>query len=319
MNTPPKNIRNNFTKKYKTILDTAIQVSKILPQRYPVYTKNTSLQKSSFFVVGSGRNGSTLLSAMLNQHPEIMLPPEQWCLYLSIIKFRLLNYLNWNDLVKIVVGEFSNKEKTQGWDINFDEFYPIANRLEGKERNLRKLIEEIYKYYGEQKGIEFTTWGDKTPLNTVYLDYMLPVFSDSKYIFLLRDGRDVISSMLRTREKDVEFGIWKWKNSIAKYKQLKKYIQKRNLLLVYYENLLNKPEKELTKIVKFLDYNYEDQMLNFQKSSNQLGIEGLSHHDNLKKSLLKNRIGIWKERLSEDEKEYVHSSIEKELKEFNYI
>ena len=42
--------------------------------------------ENSFFILGSGRNGSTLLSSILNAHKSLFIPPEQFVLPYAIMK-----------------------------------------------------------------------------------------------------------------------------------------------------------------------------------------------------------------------------------------
>jgi len=47
--------------------------------------KPVELSNPPFFILGSGRNGSTLLSAILNSHQSVFIPPEQFVLPFSIM------------------------------------------------------------------------------------------------------------------------------------------------------------------------------------------------------------------------------------------
>ena len=49
--------------------------------------KKTNVDSSnSFFILGSGRNGSTLVASILNAHRDIFIPPEQFILPYAIMK-----------------------------------------------------------------------------------------------------------------------------------------------------------------------------------------------------------------------------------------
>ena len=45
-----------------------------------------------FFIIGSGRNGSTLLGGMLNTNNNVFIPPEQYVLGYSLLKWNLKRY-----------------------------------------------------------------------------------------------------------------------------------------------------------------------------------------------------------------------------------
>ena len=48
--------------------------------------RSNSRLKNNFFILGSGRNGSTLLASILNAHHNLFIPPEQFVLPYVIMK-----------------------------------------------------------------------------------------------------------------------------------------------------------------------------------------------------------------------------------------
>jgi hypothetical protein len=311
-------ILEKYNLKYKNVLPLLIKISDCIFRRHKIFNISSKLSCMPFYIFGSGRNGSTLLSSMLNQHSQIMIPPEQWVLYEMILKYKLLNFLEWKDIVNLLLGLFSNDQSNEGWDTNFQALYDKLYRLDKRDRNLQKFIDEIYLYHANEKGIKYKIWGDKSPINTIYAKYIYSIYPKSKFVFLFRDGRDVISSYMKVQKYDINFAAWKWNYSVKMYKWIRKKVRPEQLILIKYEDLIRDPDNVLIRIMNFLDLHYESSMLDFQKSLDYLGVKDLEHHKKLSNNLNKNGIEIWKERLNEQESKKLNSLISTNLKYLNY-
>lgn len=308
-----------FDMKYQRILPYLVRFSDHFFRRHKVHSEKKQLSCTPFFILGSGRNGSTLLSAMINQHSKIMIPPEQWILYEMIIKYKLLNFLEWKDLVNILVGLLANKKSNEGWDTDFGEIYSSMHHLPQDERTLQTIIDTLFLEHGNQHNVEFEVWGDKSPLNTIYLDYIYPVYPDSKYIFLLRDGRDVASSMSKVRKKNLQYGVWRWNYAIQQMEWLVKKIPSEQFHLVLFKDLVLSPVETLTNLVEFLGYSFENKMLEYQGQVDYLGVQNMKYHKNVQQELSSELIGKWKERLSNDEIDQIMPFIGKNLEKYGFL
>ena len=87
-----------------------------------------------FFILGSGRNGSTLLSSMLNNHSKLIVPLENYILPYAIIKYRLYNFLEWNDLIRLIIADFDDETQTEFWELSFKSFYKQMKELPKKRK-----------------------------------------------------------------------------------------------------------------------------------------------------------------------------------------
>jgi|GEM_PF-433213 len=315
---PGPESQDRFNLKFGRILPYIIRTSDRLYRRHQVHSSEVHLSCTPFFIIGSGRNGSTLLSSMLNQHSKIMVPPEQWVLYEVIIKYKLYNLIEWKDLVNICLGLYADIQTNEGWKTNFQHLYSELHNLPKSRRTLTKILDKIYLTHGRQRELQFETWGEKSPLNTVYLRYIYPVFPQSKYVFLIRDGRDVVSSITKVRGRDLKYAAWRWNYSIAQFEWLKSEVSGNQLRIIRYEDLITEPEKTLRKLMSFLGYDYESSMMNYQESVDYLDLEKFDYHQNVKRSLDKQRIGKWKDRLSQEEIDKLMPMLKDNLFAFNY-
>jgi hypothetical protein len=85
-----------------------------------------------------------------------------------------------------------------------------------------------------------------------------------RIILLVRDGRGVFYSFLKRGFKRRD-SLNAWKNHYSRAEPLlQKYVDRKHILKIKYEDLVDNPQKQLEKICKFLGLQFEDEMLNFR-------------------------------------------------------
>lgn len=293
--------------------------------RHKLHASPGDISCHPFFILGSGRNGSTLLSMILNGHSKIFLPPEQYALHYAAIRFQLYGFLIWRDLVKIVVGEFADDKNNEGWNTNFNSLYHPLYNLPKKQRNFQKIIDEIIAATAEQHNKQYTLWGDKSPSTIWFLEYIYRVYSKSKYVFLIRDGRDVVNSYQKGGSKvfgdlaNLENAAKNWQQSIDKWSWLKKRASEKQLLEIRYEDLVQNPTMAIHRICDFLAIPFEERMLNFHDIVRDRNETKREHYKALHAPLNNNSIGKWKEELTTEDVARIMPLLEKGLKVYNYI
>ena len=314
--------------RFKKIVPFVYRFSDFLPRKHKIFSDSEDLSCKPFFILGSGRNGSTLLGSILNQHSKIVITPEEYSLPYVIIKYKLLNWLKWENIIKIITAHFFEKQNNVRWRLEYDDLYSNLIRLPKNERTLQRVVDEIYIFFiNEKNKNSFEVWGDKTPKITEFTKYIYPIYPDSKYVFLLRDGRDVISSILKRRKpiskksnKEIlDYAVWKWNNSIAMWEWLKKQSDNQNLHITFYEDLVTDTEKTIKAVTNHIGFNYENNMLNFQESINFMGVEKMAHHQNLKNPINPQSIGKWQKELTKEELNYIMPKIRHNLVKYRYI
>ena len=293
----------------------------LFPKRHSLRSSESKLTEP-FFIFGSGRNGSTLLNVILNQHPNIFIPPEQYFLGNSIVKYQLYNYLPWRDLVKIVYGEVLSQTDGHMWQFSSDKIMSDAFNFSKGKKNLQSMLHHIYSSYATTTKPDSIIWGDSTPLNTRSLPEIFSCFPKAKFIFLVRDGRDVVASYKKGTTQafddlaDTLIATDVWLDSITKYHWLKK---RTSVLEVKYESLVSQPEDELVKIIEFIGEKYHSGMLQFYKNVPGVDAYNEAQHQKIHEPIQTNSIGKWKEILSEDERVYIEKKMRHFLREFNYL
>ncbi len=291
----------------------------IFSLNFPISNKNNSISCKPFFIIGSGRSGSTLLRAILVNNSKIAIPPESYVLPNTVRIFWTYNFLPWKELVKLIIGEFESHNDFCSWDINMQDAYSRILNLNKKNQTLANIIDEIYCYYAELKFPDFEIWGDKTPYNTLKLDWIDLIFSNAKYIHIIRDGRDVVSSYLKMgRYKTVEEAAHRWKKSIELCEEFKKNKSENEYIEIRYEKLVTEPDHEIKCICNFLNIDFDISMLDIKKIVCKLGDVDVKQHENIKNPINANSIGKWEKNLTDKEKIKVKELLNDTLSELNY-
>ena len=148
-------------------------------------------QYKQIFVLGAPRSGTTFLSSLL-KNTSFNAPVETH--FITKYHKRLSSYGNirsrdnFDSLVKDILSE----RPVQQWKLNLDisqlyedlpEDFTYADIVNGIILK-RKVLQGNHK------------WGDKTPHYLGDLSILMDLFPEAKYIYIVRDGRDVALSLL---------------------------------------------------------------------------------------------------------------------------
>ena len=286
--------------------------------RYPTIADSSNLSCIPFFIIGSGRSGNTLLRSILSGNSDISIPPESYRLPFAIKKFHIFNNRNWEDVVSQVLKEFEDCKEFYTWKINIKDVQKRLENIENSKRSLSNIFDELFCAYSEKHSAGSKIWGDKTPMNTLYLDWISTVFPHSKFIHIIRDGRDVASSYLKMERYDnILEAANRWINSIDLAQSFGSKI-KDNYMEIRYEDLVTSPKDVIKNTCDFLDINYDSKMLDHTKQVEKLGDTDKSHHSNLSKPISSESIGKWKNNLSESDQESITKLLHKHLHRLGY-
>ena len=286
--------------------------------RYQTTNDFSNLSCTPFFIIGSGRSGNTLLRSILSGNSDISIPPESYRIPFAIKKFHIFNNREWNELVREVLSEFEDCKEFYTWGIDIKDVQKRLENIVDSKRTLSNIFDELFCTYAEKHSVGSKIWGDKTPMNTLYLDWIGPVFSNSKFIHIIRDGRDVASSYLKMERYDTILeAANRWINSIQLAQSFGSRI-KGNYMEIRYEDLVTNPEDAIKNTCKFLDIIYDPKMLDHTKQVEKLGDTDKSHHSNLSKPISSESIGKWKNNLSKSDQESITKLLHKHLHHLGY-
>lgn len=263
------------------------------------------------FVRGFSRSGGTLVVTLLDAHPEIamsyelypnLLDAEEEQLDAGSIARAIGRSKSLRDAAKRMptngLRTFVTRCARGGLDPSSLSQLLVRHRDEGRgldtvEEQLR-LIELCCRWKMEIAGK--SRWGLKC--NNRYEEY-LRVWPDAFFLNVVRDGRDVLSSQLKTGSFDnspaaVGQG---WSNTHQRFKVLMERPDVR-AREIRYERLVTEPESETEELCAFLGAPFDPAMLEFHRRD--LSIYR-SHHlsmDRITKPIDSAKLGRWRSELT---------------------
>ena len=266
---------------------------------------NNAIKYNPFFIVGSGRSGNTLLRRILNSHNELYIPPETYVLGEVIKKYHNSPFPHWDELVEQTLSTFENAPDFKTFKINnLSQLKIKLKNVNREKRTFSLIINSFYEHYKKNHNITGNIWGDKTPLNVFCLDELSSIFPDAKFIHIIRDPFDSISSYIESGLiPNIDDASKRWVRSVDLSYQFglknpDKYIE------VYYSALVTNPIKVSVALCEFLEIDFQESMLDTNDSD--LGdVNMYKHHLNVTKKINTKSLGNGLKKLSEDEKKII--------------
>jgi len=216
-----------------------------------------------FFILGAQRSGTTLLRLMINRHPRLAVPHET--AFMTVFNSKLTSY---GDLAKP-----ENARKLLD-DIAGYHLVVRGKHVTNKDAILShaittypELINAIMVEYAKSKGKE--RWGDKTPYYTPDIDVLWSLFPRSKFIHLVRDGRDVLVSQRKINWLSNSVPRlaedWRWKTTVCH--KVGSVLGPEYFLELKYEDLILDTAATLRTICEFLEEPFAEEMLTHDETA----------------------------------------------------
>jgi Sulfotransferase family len=241
-----------------------------------------TFRNDPIYVIGSPRSGTSLLRLMLTCHPEISIPPEGHFFLWLEAKFGQRTF---PEASLQFIDELVETKKFETWGVEkklleklFSEYAP---------QNFRDAVALVYCSYGIFKErSEFKYWGDKNKLWKEKLYNVLDYFPNSKFVHIVRDGRDVACSIKELSEKEmhtIKYGpkipdninniANHWATNLTFIQKFLSSLEQDKYITVRYEDLILSPKITLTKITKFLQLEFSELMLDYARRNRDEQLE----------------------------------------------
>ena len=272
-----------------------------------------------FFIIGRPRSGTTMLRTILDAHPNVSIPLEGKVIVFLHFKYGKIE--NWNNskLLEFYYDIFT-QAKIDYWIINKKQLKEDILKL-GPNATFTRLIKLLYlNYVSFFDKREIILIGDKNPgysYNMKSFKLLLKLFPQSKIIHLTRDYRDHFLSMQKVDFEGNHLSLvcYRWKYSFVQITKLMESRQK-NYYFIRYEDLVQNPKEEVSKICDFLKIEYWESMIHYYTIKDKvLAIypkeEVMKYHSSLFKPISADYVFGWKQKLSQKQIEMADSTVGK--------
>jgi len=221
--------------------------------------KNKLLAKNIPIIIGGcGRSGTTLLLSILSAHPGIFAIPFE---------------------TRIFTPRDNNNNLSQNKDIEAMFLYQYLMHEDVLTSQLR--------------------WCEKTPKNIYFFEKINSFFENKvKMIHIVRDGRDVVTSVHPHYKNEYWVSPERWVNDVNEGLKYKTY---QNVLTLKYEDLILNYHQTIKEILIFLNLDFHENMINWITHSTIISSPSI---ENKMIPIHSNSIGKWnldihKKRISE--------------------
>jgi len=266
------------------------------------------------FIVGQGRSGTTLLSALLNRHSKLCVTPEtHFYQYLGLYPGGLDAFIQHypNSLREI----FNQMDATDGWQPDPEPIIKQYPNLTHPNQipNLFLLMGNIIA-----NRLDKPFWLEKSPAHIREIALIDSLQPNQFILYLVRDGRSVAESLTRMHWSSNNFleNCLQWLWTMQYYYR---FLEKRNnVLTVRYEDLVIDPEAKLKKVCHFLGIEFEPPMLKPNELDSYLIETGHQHKNKITGAIDPSNIDLWRKKVSSDEQQLADRLLGHELKKWGY-
>lgn len=219
------------------------------------------IERPIAFILSSPRSGSTLLRVMLAGHRDLVSPPE-----LHLLPFETMQERQ-GELETSYLGEGLQRALMELKGIDATASQQLIAELVANNADTAEVYQMLQQLSGDRLLI------DKSPtyasdINT--LENAEAIFSNAKYIHLVRHPYAVIESFARMRMNKLlgasetdpyQLAEAIWTESNQNILDLAHKIDPHRMLLVHYEALVAHPEEQMQRICQFLEIPYRPELL----------------------------------------------------------
>ncbi len=266
-----------------------------------------------FFVVGSGRSGTTLLHSMITSHSAIAIAPETQLMSKAVRSAEARGVVSRGRVVdpeglKRVLAESRYTQPL----VEYLEELPVT-----RDDALGEVLHRLFMAYARARGK--LRWGEKTPHHLWYWRQLDQLFPTARFIIVVRDGRDVASSLTRSpwAADNLLLNAYRWKVEQRQARQLMAALPARSLE-VRYERLVSEPGAELGQVCAFLGVEFEDRMMSEFARADVIHEHEHAWKARNREALSTKSIGRYRRDLSPDDVLQLETLLEPELRAMGY-
>lgn len=271
------------------------------------------------FLICSERSGSNFITKLMNAHSKICGPSVKHIINpVTRNLFRygdLKNPCNWKTLLTDIHNLISVDFSVWKSQFTFETLEHLA-----QPGDTSKLISEIFFHeaIANKKDHVFI----KENQLYEFLPFLLIHFPSAKFVYLHRDPRDMALSW--KKNPDHKGGIIaaakQWKKDQQQSLKSHSLLESNNQCIrLSYEKLTSDSQTEITKVLNFIGFDFEIQILDFYKDTlTQSNASKVIAWNNLSKGVISNNSNKFKKELSAKEISYIEKICYFEMMQLGY-
>jgi len=264
------------------------------------------------FIVGCERSGTTLLAVLLDRHSQIAITPETH--FLSLVPRRMPHSPLTHE--QLLDRLFANPHTAE---LKLDRG-KLADRFSRMPADFAALFRALLEEFSATHGQGKPRVGEKTPLHLLEVPTLLEWFPDARVLCIVRDGRDVVLSLMSMpwcSERRLRPLCCLWIRLLRLAEKFSRDFPDRFLLLRY-EDLLQSPCETLGQIDQFLGLSLEPAQFDISLPTHVVPESELTWKGLALRQFDLSRINAWKSKAAADQQLAMNALMGKHLRRMNY-
>ena len=229
-------------------------------------------EQRACFIAGQAKSGTTLLVALLDSHPELLVLPEETAYFPTVLtkyaprgRRAQFDYLTKQSLSNVLFGGPCKWGKRNYSTFPREQFLENFERAAFDPANAQEdLLVLMVKAYAATTGCSLDTiarWVEKTPANRNHVDAILARFRRAKILVTMRDPRAILAAQIAL-EKTRQTGRFSTYYVIAHWRVAAKLANRIRIgdvpgFVVPYEKLVGEPARTMEDVCAYLEIDFD--------------------------------------------------------------
>jgi hypothetical protein len=245
------------------------------------------LRDSPVFICGHPKAGTSLLRAIFDSHPQLVVYPEETVFFrrflprskdldlqglLALAEETLIHIFRWRrDKPDASQSGFPDRDYST---ISYDQVNRAMRRLAGERcRHAGDILSAAVLAYGQVSDLATPStraWVEKSPYNEYYAEQIFAWWPGALCIHILRDPRDNYVSYRRKHpDWRAEFFAANWRRSTRAGQVNQQRFGSQRYHMLRYEDLVQSPEVTLSKLAAFLGIEWDPSLADPTRAGEQ--------------------------------------------------
>jgi Sulfotransferase family len=293
---------------------------------------NLPFDQRACFVAGQAKSGTTLLVALLDSHPDLLVLPEETAYFPTVLtkygprgRRAQFDYLTKQSLSNVLFGGPCKWGKRNYASFPREKFLETFEVVAFDPANAQEdLLVLMVKAYAATLGRPLDTiqrWVEKTPANRNHIPAILTRFPCAKILVTMRDPRAILAAQIAL-EKTRKTGRFSTYYVIAHWRvaaRLAKRVRDGDSpgLVVPYEQLVCEPTSMMEKVCAYLEITFDPETVLTPTKMGQFWSGNSAARINFSQ-ISAEPATRWQRELSEDEIGWVEWHCRDLMPEFGY-
>ncbi|HME88759.1 MAG TPA: sulfotransferase [Chthoniobacterales bacterium] len=238
--------------------------------------QNLPFDQRACFIAGQAKSGTTLVAALLDGHPELLVLPQETAYFPTVLKkYRdagrraQFDYLTKESFSRVLFGGEPKWREHVYKDFPQQRFRETFERVAfGRENARRDLLALMAESYAATIGVpldRIERWIERTPANRNHVDEIFSRFPSAKVIVTLRDPRAILATQIalektrQTKRFSVYYVIAHWRVAAKLAKSVRVGIFPG--LVIQFEQLVSEPAAIMKEVCDHLEIGFDPEVV----------------------------------------------------------